>query len=643
MPLAVYGAATGAINGKLYVAGGQADPLHGNNVATLQIYDPASDTWTTGASLPQAGAAANAGVIGGKLYVAGGGPPSNIGETNTVVVYDPVADTWSNLAAMPNPPAWAGTAVINGILYVVGGLVPGPNIYTGVATNTVQSYNPVTDTWTTLAPMPTPRYLLVAGAIDGILYAAGGTDNTNTFATVESYNPATNTWASEPSMPAATYLPAAGVIGHTFYLAGGNTLHNQLVNAVQAFTLTTTCQMTSFLTKVNLFMTHGRFSLSGQPTAMEAEFRPSDGLEHAASDCGFARFNWQQTIDFLPSPSPFTLAARPDLPALTAPPAFLDPPLGGYPYAPVKGTKAFPYYYALDDNDPFPLKPHENGGTFLSFADAPFDPLLIFVPLPSRYMAFTTRLVGVLPGGVVGPTLYQWKWKTNLNGLFGGVSQTASDIPVDAGSGTGGITITETNGVPTSLPPPSANTYPANTSCASSMSGTFLGDVSVPENASCKLSIANVKGNIQVGQNASLLVASSVVTGNVHADHCASVRLASTFALADNVYLSDSVSIAGNFEIQHCVMQSGYDGPDIKIGGNFECHNNSGPCIARNGEVGGNVHVHNNSPSSPSDISLNTIKGNLQCEHDSPAPIHTLGPNIVEGNASGQCAASLGF
>jgi len=175
------------------------------------------------------------------------------------------------------------------------------------------------------------------------------------------------------------------------------------------------------------------------------------------------------------------------------------------------------------------------------------------------------------------------------------------------------------------------------------MSGTFLGDVSVPENASCKLSIANVKGNIQVGQNASLLVASSVVTGNVHADHCASVRLASTFALADNVYLSDSVSIAGNFEIQHCTMQSGYDGPDIKIGGNFECHNNSGPCIARNGEVGGNVHVHNNSSSSPSDISLNTIEGNLQCEHNSPAPIHTLGPNIIEGNASGQCAASLGF
>jgi N-acetylneuraminic acid mutarotase len=67
MPLAVYGAATGVINGKLYVAGGQADAINGNNVATLQIYDPASNTWTTGAPLPQARSAADAGVIGGKL------------------------------------------------------------------------------------------------------------------------------------------------------------------------------------------------------------------------------------------------------------------------------------------------------------------------------------------------------------------------------------------------------------------------------------------------------------------------------------------------------------------------------------------------------------------------------------------------
>jgi N-acetylneuraminic acid mutarotase len=243
MPLAVYAAAAGVINGKLYVAGGQADPTNGDNVTILQIYDPATDTWTSGAPLPQARSAANAGIIGGKLYVAGGTTPSNIGSVNTVAAYDPASNSWTGLASMPTPRAWAGAAVINGILYVVGGLTNGPNIYEGVPTNAVESYNPITDTWTgitdTLATKPIPRFALVAGAINGTLYVAGGTDNTNTFKTVESYDPVNNTWVNDPSklpsMRVEAYSPAAGVIADTLYLAGGNNLQNQLINVVQAF------------------------------------------------------------------------------------------------------------------------------------------------------------------------------------------------------------------------------------------------------------------------------------------------------------------------------------------------------------------------------------------------------------------------
>ncbi len=203
IPHAIYGAAAGVIDGKLYVAGGQADPTNGNIIADLQIYDPASDTWTTGTPLPEATQGGNAGVINGKLYVAGGSTSSGI--VSTVVVYDPVANTWTNVASMPNPRASAGTAVINGILYVVGGAVVVNS--TSVAVNTVDSYNPATDTWTTLASMPTARIALAAVDIDGILYAAGGQDNINTtFATVEAYNPSINAWTTAPSMLVATHF-----------------------------------------------------------------------------------------------------------------------------------------------------------------------------------------------------------------------------------------------------------------------------------------------------------------------------------------------------------------------------------------------------------------------------------------------------
>jgi N-acetylneuraminic acid mutarotase len=253
IPHAVYSAAAGVIDGKLYVAGGQADPTNGNNVTDLQIYDPATDSWSNGRPLPAGRAGANAGVINGKLYVAGGTTPENIGEVDTALVYDPATDTWTNIAPMINPRASAGTAVMNGILYLVGGLAEF-NPFTGIPVNTVDSYNPATDTWTTLAPMPTTRYILAAGVINGKLYAAGGTDNANTLTTVESYDPVANTWTTTPSMLTAAYGPNAGVINNTLILAGGNTLQNQLISVVQAFATSSplTCQPGTTILNVGL-------------------------------------------------------------------------------------------------------------------------------------------------------------------------------------------------------------------------------------------------------------------------------------------------------------------------------------------------------------------------------------------------------
>ncbi len=123
IPVALFAAPSGvtSIGEKLYVAGGQADQAHGNNISTLQIYDATTDAWTTGASLPAAGGGAFGGVINGKLYVAGGQDPANISEVSSAQVYDPSTDTWTSLAPLPSPRSGGGSAVINGILYAVGG------------------------------------------------------------------------------------------------------------------------------------------------------------------------------------------------------------------------------------------------------------------------------------------------------------------------------------------------------------------------------------------------------------------------------------------------------------------------------------------------------------------------------------------
>ena len=72
MPTAVFGATAGLVDGMIVVAGGvnSSDV----DVATTQIYDPTSNTWTTGPSMTTAEGLSGQGMVssGSQLFVAGG-------------------------------------------------------------------------------------------------------------------------------------------------------------------------------------------------------------------------------------------------------------------------------------------------------------------------------------------------------------------------------------------------------------------------------------------------------------------------------------------------------------------------------------------------------------------------------------------
>jgi hypothetical protein len=172
----------------------------------------------------------------------------------------------------------------------------------------------------------------------------------------------------------------------------------------------------------------------------------------------------------------------------------------------------------------------------------------------------------------------------------------------------------------------------ANTSCTSTLTGTIDGNVVVPNGASCTLSDVTVTGNVQVLQNASLTVDATeqpaTIAGNLQATNCA-------FAL-----LQGGVVVNGSVQIVQCAQKSGFVGPGVKIGGNFQCINNGGGCEADLGDVHGSVQVQGGGAS---DISLVSIGGNLQCVGNTPPPTHSFGPDFVSGSLQGQCAANLGF
>ena len=57
-----------------------------------EVYDPATNTWTTKTSLPTARSGLSANVVGDKIYLTGGEPDRTLNQ-----VYDPTTDIWYTL------------------------------------------------------------------------------------------------------------------------------------------------------------------------------------------------------------------------------------------------------------------------------------------------------------------------------------------------------------------------------------------------------------------------------------------------------------------------------------------------------------------------------------------------------------------
>ncbi len=153
-------------------------------------------------------------MINDTVYVIGGSDGSL---QNTNYVYDPVSDSWSTKASMPTARSNIGCAVVNGKIYAIGGFVG------GVQTDTklVEEYDPATDTWTTRDSMPTSRYAFAIAVVANKVYVIGGMLPVT--ATVEEYDPALDSWSTKTSMPTARMGPACAVIRDTIYVFAGGT------------------------------------------------------------------------------------------------------------------------------------------------------------------------------------------------------------------------------------------------------------------------------------------------------------------------------------------------------------------------------------------------------------------------------------
>jgi N-acetylneuraminic acid mutarotase len=202
-------------------------------------YDPVADTWKALAPMPSKRGSALAAVVGDKIYIVGGAttipgskesavfpthPHMSVG---TVEEYDPAANTWRERSTMPTARNHAAIGVVAGKIYVIGGRVGAAFIGLASDISVVEVYDPSTDQWSgPRARMPIARSALGSGVHGGRIYVAGGEYQDPhmmaTFRAVEAYDPASNTWTEMPPMPVSRHGLAVGVIGDRLYVIGGD-------------------------------------------------------------------------------------------------------------------------------------------------------------------------------------------------------------------------------------------------------------------------------------------------------------------------------------------------------------------------------------------------------------------------------------
>jgi N-acetylneuraminic acid mutarotase len=217
-------------------------------VTTAVLAQMPTSPWKKGAPFPEADEELYGVTANGKLYVVGGWGDGKARGAN--YEYDPATDKWTKKQPMPRPAHHAALAAVNGKIYAFGGFVAPANtaIPVGAAWEPIADsweFDPATDAWKPLAPLPGKRGSAVAAAVDGKIYVIGGATTmegskdsfftafgpARVLGTNQVYDPATNTWESRNSMSVPRNHAFSGVVNGKIYVIGGRTGHGFILSA----------------------------------------------------------------------------------------------------------------------------------------------------------------------------------------------------------------------------------------------------------------------------------------------------------------------------------------------------------------------------------------------------------------------------
>jgi N-acetylneuraminic acid mutarotase len=211
-----------------------ATPISFAFIALLAVQGGAQTTvgtWSKAAPLPVIQSEWDGATVGDSLFMVGGEMKRTpqIDQTKAsdeLWIYDAKGDKWTQGANMPGGRNHPAVVSLEGLVYVFGGYnfpccanYPWP-----YGSDNAWQYNPRTNAWKTLAPIPRKMGAGMAAAFDGKIYVMAGTDSGqfHSVAVVHEYDPVANSWRARSSMRNAREHVKGAVVDSLIYVIGGH-------------------------------------------------------------------------------------------------------------------------------------------------------------------------------------------------------------------------------------------------------------------------------------------------------------------------------------------------------------------------------------------------------------------------------------
>ncbi|MCV7280751.1 protein kinase [Mycolicibacterium flavescens] len=216
-PRQLLGAASdGAV---VYVVGGNDGT---SEVATVETYDPAADTWNSLSELPGRRSDFGIAIADGRLVVAGGVSGGQV--LNSVVALDLATQSWNGLPDMGTGRHGMAVAGVGRTVYAIGGSTgPGDTQITSSAEAlklAPRRPQPAAQ-WRVLPDAPNERLMMAWTVLGDEIWIAGGMRHGETLPTVESYNTRTGQWQQRPPLPVPLHHATAATYGGEMVVVGG--------------------------------------------------------------------------------------------------------------------------------------------------------------------------------------------------------------------------------------------------------------------------------------------------------------------------------------------------------------------------------------------------------------------------------------